>query len=59
MQVNPKGKEIGEERGLRGGSWNSLYEYSVSLRGVEYAETADTDIGFRVVMGVKQDASKS
>ena len=58
MQVNPKGMRTGEWRVNRGGSWD--YENRSSQAAYRNRRLLKhMDHGFRVVMGVKQDANQS
>jgi len=60
MQVNPKGKEKGEYRVNRGCSY-IIYARCCCVANRDYYshKASDYNLGFRVIMGVKQDASKS
>jgi len=62
MQVNPKGKRLGEFRLIRGGSWGSFcgeIVCSTEVRDGDYPSATSYGLGFRIIMEVKSNASKS
>jgi len=59
MQVNPKGKDVGEYHVTRGGCWHFTFSiYRPAYRNRDISTTKNGDSGFRVVLGVT-NASKS
>jgi len=60
MQVNPKGEDEGKARVNRGVGydWGNRICRSAS-RTYAYPAMKLVDMGFRIIMGVKQDANKS
>jgi len=51
MQVNPKGKDDGENRVYRGGSWNeSTRDCRVAIRDFGSPTIAGDCLGFRVAL---------
>jgi formylglycine-generating enzyme len=51
---NPEGPKKGTERVVRGGSWDSTYEYiRVSVRGKNAQTAKNSNVGFRCVVSVK------